>query len=326
VKLRVLSANDVTRLLPMRDCIEVMERALAAFARGEVVQPVRLMTHTADESGLLALMPAHVRGIGFGFKAVTVFHHNEARDLPSHQGLITLLDAETGTPLALMDGTRITAVRTAAVSAVATRHLARPDASVLAIFGTGVQARAHAEAIACVRDLRAIRIWGRRPEAADALAADLASSLAVEVFGLTDAPAALRGADIVVTATASPTPVLPADAVEAGAHVNAVGAYTATTRELPSELVARGRLFVDDRHAALSEAGDILLAIADGAIDASHVVGTLGEVVVGSVGGRTDPSEVTIFESLGLGLEDIAAAAHVYEAAVEAGAGVEVEI
>jgi ornithine cyclodeaminase len=325
MKLRILSGEDVTRLLPMRDCIEVMERALAALARGEVVQPVRLMMRTADESGLLALMPAHVGGIGIGFKAVTVFHGNDAVGLPSHQGLITLLDAETGTPLAIMDGTRITAMRTAAVSAVATRHLANPDASVLAIFGTGVQARAHAHAIACVRDLRAVRIWGRRPEQTDALAAELASDLPCEVFAVTDAADGVDGADIVVTATASPTPVLP-PAVAPGAHVNAVGAYTPTTRELPSELVAAGRLFVDDRTAALSEAGDILLAIADGAIDESHVVGTLGEVIVGSLPGRTDPSQITIFESLGLGLEDIAAAAHVFAAALDAGVGTEVEV
>jgi ornithine cyclodeaminase len=324
VKLRVLSANDVTRLLPMRDCIEVMERALAVFARGEVVQPVRLMTRTADESGVLALMPAHVGGIGFGFKAVTVFHGNDERGLPSHQGLITLIDAETGTPLALMDGTRITAMRTAAVSAVATRHLARTDASVATIIGTGVQARTHAEALACVRELSEIRIVGRRPDAAQQLAAELADRLPARAFD--DAAAALDGADIVATVTASPAPVFAPEAIAPGTHINAVGAYTATTREVPSETVAAARVFVDDRTAALSEAGDLLLAIADGAIDESHVVGTLGEVLIGQVQGRTDAQQITIFESLGLGLEDIAAASQVYGRALEDGIGTDVEI
>ncbi len=324
MKLRVLSADDITRLLPMRDCIEVMERALAAFARGEVVQPVRLMTRTADESGVLALMPAHVGGIGFGFKAVTVFHDNDARGLPSHQGVITLLDAETGTPVALMDGTRITAIRTAAVSAVATRHLARTDASVATIIGTGVQARAHAEALACVRELSEIRIVGRRPDAAQQLAAELADRLPARAFD--DAAAALDGADIVATVTASPAPVFAPEAIAPGTHINAVGAYTATTREVPSETVAAARVFVDDRTAALSEAGDLLLAIADGAIDESHVVGTLGEVLIGQVQGRTDAQQITIFESLGLGLEDIAAASHVCGRALEDGIGTDVDI
>jgi ornithine cyclodeaminase len=308
----------------MRECIEVMERALAAFARGEVVQPVRLMTRTADESGVLALMPAHVGGIGFGFKAVTVFHGNDERGLPSHQGLITLIDAETGTPLALMDGTRITAMRTAAVSAVATRHLARTDASVATIIGTGVQARTHAEALACVRELSEIRIVGRRPDAAQQLAAELADRLPARAFD--DAAAALDGADIVATVTASPAPVFAPEAIAPGTHINAVGAYTATTREVPSETVAAARVFVDDRTAALSEAGDLLLAIADGAIDESHVVGTLGEVLIGQVQGRTDAQQITIFESLGLGLEDIAAASQVYGRALEDGIGTDVEI
>ncbi len=324
MKLRVLGADDVTRLLPVRDCIDVMERALAAFARGEVVQPVRLTMHTTHDAGLLALMPAHVGSIGFGFKALTVFHDNDARGMPSHIGMVTLLDPETGVPLALMDGSRITAVRTAAVSAVATRHLARTDASVLAIIGTGVQARAHAEAMAAVRELSEIRIVGRRLDAAETLASDLAADLPARAFD--EVTAALDGADIVVTATTSATPVFEAGSIGPGTHINAVGAYTATTRELPAQTVAAGRLYVDDRTAALSEAGDILLAIADGAIDAGHVVGTLGEVIIGQIQGRADDQQVTIFESLGLGLEDIAAAAHVYAAALADGSGFEIEL
>ena len=324
MKIRVLSANDVVRLLPMRDCIEVMERALAQFARGEAVQPVRLSLPAADDKGILALMPAQLDGIGLGYKAVSVFHGNAALGLPTHMATIALHDPQTGAPIALMDGTRITEIRTAAVSAVATRHLSRTDASVLAIIGTGVQARAHARAIACFRQLSEVRIAGRRMEAAQALADELSSELPTRASR--DVREALDGADIVVTVTASPAPVFDAAHLPAGTHINAVGSSTPNARELPTATVAAARLFVDDTRAALAEAGDILLAIGEGAIDASHIAGTLGEVVIGQVAGRTDAAQITIFESLGLGLEDVAAASHVYAAALADGSGTEIEL
>ncbi len=323
MKIRVLRGDDVARLLPMRDCIEVMEGALARFARGEAVQPVRLQL-AADEAGILALMPALLTGIGLGYKAVSVFHGNVERGLPTHLATVALHDPATGMPIALMDGTRITEIRTAAVSAVATRYLSKTDASVLAIIGTGVQARAHARAIACVRELSEVRIVGRRPDAARALAAELAQEM--PAIAVDDVARALDGTDIVVTATASPTPVLEAAHVQSGVHLNAVGSSTPMARELPAATVASARLFVDDARAALVEAGDILLAIGDGAIDESHIAGTLGEVIIGQVPGRTDDAQITIFESLGLGLEDVAAAAHVYTAAVAGGIGTEVEL
>jgi ornithine cyclodeaminase len=223
-----------------------------------------------------------------------------------------------------MDGTRITEIRTAAVSAVATRHLSRTDASVLAIIGTGVQARAHARAIACVRQLSEVRIVGRRLEAAQELANELSSELPARAFD--NVGSALNGADIVATVTASPTPVFDAADIDAGAHINAVGSSTPAARELPAATVAAARLFVDDTRAALAEAGDILLAIAEGGIDAGHIAGTLGEVIIGQVAGRTDASQITVFESLGLGLEDVAAAAHVYTAALADGSGTEIEL
>ncbi len=324
VKIRILSADDVVRLLPIAECIEVMERALGQFARGEAVQPVRLSLPAADDKGILALMPAQLDGIGLGYKAVSVFHGNAALGLPTHMATIALHDPQTGAPVALMDGTRITEIRTAAVSAVATRHLSRTDASVLTIIGTGVQARAHARAIACVRQLSEVRIVGRRMEAAQALADELSPDLPTRAFG--DVRAALDGADIVATVTASPTPVFDAAHLAAGAHVNAVGSSTPAARELPSATVAAARLFVDDTRAALVEAGDILLAIGDGAIDAGHIAGTLGEVVIGQVDGRAGSSQITIFESLGLGLEDVVAASHVYAAALTDGSGIEIEL
>jgi ornithine cyclodeaminase len=324
VKIRILSGDDVRRLLPMRDCIEVMEDALGRFARGDVVQPVRHSLPTTDGAGILALMPAQVTDIGLGYKAVSIFNGNAALGLPTHMATIALHDPRTGAPIALMDGTSITEIRTAAVSAVATRHLARPDADVLTIIGTGVQARAHARAIACVRELAEVRIVGRRLEAAEALEDELDGELAVDAF--VEATAALKGADIVVTATASSTPLFEPDALAAGVHINAVGACTPKARELPAATVAASRLIVDDRDAALAEAGDILLAIADGVIDEGKIAGTLGEVVIGRLPGRTDATQTTIFESLGLGLEDVAAAAHVYARAVDENAGIEVDL
>jgi ornithine cyclodeaminase len=223
-----------------------------------------------------------------------------------------------------MDGTRITEIRTAAVSAVATRHLSTTDATVLTIFGMGVQARAHARAIACVRELSEVRIVGRRVDAAEALADALAAELPTRA--VPDVARALDGANIVVTATASPTPLFDASELPHGVHVNAVGSSTPNTRELPAATVAAARLFVDDTRAALVEAGDILLAIGEGAIDEGHIAGTLGEVIIGQVDGRSDGSQITIFESLGLGLEDVAAAAHVYAAALADGSGTEIEL
>lgn len=326
MKIRILSADDVARLLPMRDCIEVMEQALAKFARGEAVQPVRLSLSTTDGSGILALMPAQLTDIGLGYKAVTIFGGNAELGLPTHLATIALHDPQTGAPIALMDGTRITEVRTAAVSAVATRQLSQTDARVLTIIGTGVQARAHARAIVCVRELAEIRIVGRRRETAEAVAAELRDELDAPVVGGDSAAQALDGADVVVTATASSTPVFAAADLPAGTHINAVGACTPGARELPAATVAAARLFVDDRRAALAEAGDLLLAIADGAVDEGHIAGTLGEVIIGQKPGRTDDAQVTIFESLGLGVEDVAAAAHVYARAIDEGVGTDVEL
>lgn len=324
MKLRILTADDVTGLLPMRACIDAMEQALTKFARGEAVQPLRLQLAAADGAGILALMPAQLTGIGVGYKAVSVFHGNAERGLPTHLATIALHDPATGMPIALMDGTRITEIRTAAVSAVATRHLSRTDAHVLAIIGTGVQARAHARAVAQVRALTEIRIVGRRLGAARALAAELAHELPVTPFD--DVARALDGADVVVTVTASAAPVFDAADLQAGTHVNAVGSSTPTARELPAAALAASRLFVDDRRAALAEAGDILMAIADGAIYEGHIVGTLGEVIIGQAAGRTDDAQITIFESLGLGIEDVAAAAQVHAGALAAGIGSEVEL
>ncbi|HEU0237036.1 MAG TPA: ornithine cyclodeaminase family protein [Candidatus Limnocylindrales bacterium] len=326
---RILNGDDVRRLLPFDACIEVMERALRELADGEVEMPVRLVLNTRDGTGAVALMPASLaRSNLLGYKAVTVFPGTDPRIEPTHQAAVAVLDPGTGRMLGLVDGTSITEIRTAAVSAVATRHLARADSTVLAVIGAGAQAAAHAEAIGQVRPLAEIRIWSRHGSRAADLAARLAAnrSVSARVDAVSDVRDALAGADVVVTATSSHTPVVRREWLSPGTHVNAVGACIPVARELDSATVADARFIVDSRAAALREAGDLLLAIADGAVDEHHIAGELGDVLVGRVAGRARVDELTVFESLGLGVEDVAAAAHVFELAATDGIGSVVDL
>jgi ornithine cyclodeaminase len=241
-----------------------------------------------------------------GAKIVSVFRGNPARGLPTVTSIYVLSDYETGTPLAIMDGGYLTAIRTAAGSAVATRALARPDASMLGVFGTGVQAQFHVETIRRVRPLSRILVSGTTPEKATAFARWVTDTSGIEARSAT--PEETSAADIVAACTTSPTPVVIADQVRAGAHINAVGAFTPTTRELPSALMARARVYVDSRAGALSEAGDILLAAGEGAFAPESVAGELGEVLLGSVPGRTGPDEVSVYKSVGAAFLDAATA------------------
>jgi ornithine cyclodeaminase len=319
---RVISGAEVARLLPMDRCIEIMAEALAALARGEAVLPLRSLVWLPDRSGLLGLMPAHLGSPrALGLKVVSVFPGTHATGRDSHQGVVILFDPHDGRPLTIIDASSITAIRTAAVSGVATRLLARPDAGDLAILGSGVQARTHLEALRAVRPLRRVRIWSRTPERAERFArlAARPGGLAVEPVG--SAREAVLGADLVCTVTAAAEPVLLGEWLAPGAHVNAAGACFPAARELDTPAVVRSRLFVDRRESALNEAGDFLIPKREGAIGDEHIAGELGEVVIGRVPGRRSESEITLFKSLGLAVEDLAAAHHVHEQAVARGAG-----
>ncbi|HET9982839.1 MAG TPA: ornithine cyclodeaminase family protein [Longimicrobiales bacterium] len=322
----VLSEHDVRRFLPMAECIEVMAEALAEVARGNAVLPLRTVAWLPDRRGALATMPALLPGIGaLGAKVITVFPGNVGSELDSHQGAVLLFEPERGRLLAILDASTVTAIRTAAVSAVATRVLARGDADDLAILGSGVQARTHLEAILAVRPVRRVRVWSRTPERARRFAEDSAAAgVAVEVAA--SAEAAVAGASIVCTTTAATEPVLRGAWLAPGAHVNAVGSSVPAARELDSDAVARSRLYVDRRESTLSEAGDFLVPRREGRIDDAHIVAELGEVLTGQAGGRGSPDEVTLFKSLGLAVEDVAAARHVYEKALAAGGGTAVEL
>jgi ornithine cyclodeaminase/alanine dehydrogenase-like protein (mu-crystallin family) len=314
----VLSQRDIGELLSMRDCIGVMELALGALARGDAVVPLRTMMRLPGGTDIFALMPAYVPPV-MGAKIISVFHGNHGTRFDSHQGAVLLFDASNGSLQAVMDATAITAIRTAAVSAVSARLLARDDADDLAILGSGVQARKHLEAIPLVRNIKRIRIWSRNRANAEKLAGD-----SIEVCD--SAEAAVRDASIVCATTSATEPVLKGEWIAEGAHVIAVGAATRGAREVDTALVKKSRLFVDSRVSALTEPGDILIPLEEGEITPDHIVAELGEVVNGTRTGRESREEITFFKSLGLAVEDIAAAQYLHALAVRDSKGTHLEL
>jgi ornithine cyclodeaminase/alanine dehydrogenase-like protein (mu-crystallin family) len=323
----VLGHAEVVEALPMRECIDVMAAVLAAHARGELHQPLRTVARPPSSDGFMGLMPAHRSGERplFALKAVCIFPGNPARGLDAHQGTVTLFDGTTGEPAAILDASGITAIRTAAVSAVATRLLAVEDAARLAILGAGVQAAAHLEAMLAVRDIERVTIYSRTRARAERLARKAGGRVRIEVTD--SAERALRDAQVVVTATNAREPVLRREWLAAGAHVNAIGASAPTSRELDTATLAACALFADSRESVVNEAGDYQIAVREGAIAGpEHIRAELGEVLAGLRPGRTDPAELTVFRALGLAIEDLAAAEHAVDSARARGAGVEVRL
>jgi len=281
----------------MPDLIEAMERALIEFSAGRVQQPVRTVLEFGEHS-LFGLMPSYVPSLpALGAKLVTVCAGNTRRGLDTHQAIIVMLNPETGAAEAILDGRYITEARTAAVSAVSARQLARKDAQVLGILGSGVQARSHCEALRLVREFREVRAWSPNPGRLRQFATET-GALAVQ-----SAELVVRGADVVVTVTASPTPVIQSEWVGEGTHVIAVGSCVPWQRELDPALVERARLVVDSRAAALKEAGDVVMGIAEGRWTTAHIAAELGDLPV-----RQNEREITVFKSLGLAVEDLFAA------------------
>jgi len=318
----LLTEQDVRIVLSMPDLIEAMERALAGFSSREVAQPLRSVIEVGLQRAFVGVMPAFIpEPAALGTKVVSVFASNTAVGLPTHLATIVLLDPMTGELLSIMDGRFITEARTAAVSAVSVRHLAHRDASRLAIIGSGVQARSHLEAVALVRDLREVRVWSRSLDNRTAFAREMRSRVNAPVTVAASARDAVDGADLIVLATSSREPVVRSEWIADGAHVCAVGACRPDQREMDTALVGRGRIFVDSRTGALAEAGDIVIPMKAGVFDETRLAGELGEVVLGTVAGRTSASEVTVFKSLGMAVEDVAAAHLAYIKAVERGLG-----
>jgi ornithine cyclodeaminase/alanine dehydrogenase-like protein (mu-crystallin family) len=327
VRVVVLTAAEVAALLPMPVCIDAMAEALASLSRGEAHQPLRLVFRPPGAAGIMAFMPAYQGGSqpAFGLKAIGIFPGNADRQMDTHQGAVALFDGETGELRALMNGAAITAIRTAAVSALATRLLSREDAGDLALVGSGTQARTHLEALACVRSLRRVRVASRSPERARRFAEEMSASGKVLVEAMPSVEEAVRGADLVVLATDSAEPVVKREWISNGAHLNVVGASLPASREVDSATMVASRLFVDRRESTANEAGDYLIPLAEGAIGPDHIQGELGEVLTGVRTGRKSRDEITLFKSLGLAVEDLAAAAVVSERAFASGVGTWVE-
>ena len=320
----LLREEDVRAVLTMPDLIAAMRPALVEYSTGRAQQPLRTVLTIGDRQSFFASMPASLaEPSAAGSKLVTIFPSNHDRGLPSHLATIILLDPETGALMALLDGRYITEARTAAVSAVSADVLALPDAGVLAILGSGVQARSHLEALRCVRELREVRVWSPTEAHRAAFVRDMEPLAGVPIVAATSPASAVEGADLIVTATASTTALIGAGDVLAGAHICAVGACRPTHCELAASLVARARTFVDSRIGALAEAGDIVLAREEGAIGADHIAGELGELLAGTVAGRESREQVTLFKSLGMAVEDIAAAHLAWSRARAAGRGQE---
>jgi ornithine cyclodeaminase/alanine dehydrogenase-like protein (mu-crystallin family) len=316
----VLSEHDVRELLDMESCVEAMQEVLTSLARDELYQPLRSVARPPDAPGFIGLMPSHRGGPApaYALKEIVVTPDNPSRGLDAHQGAVLLHDGQTGELVAIMNASPVTEIRTAAVSAVATRALARPEAGRVAIIGAGVQARAHVDAMRAVLDDPEIRIWARRLEAAEELAGQAGATVAPS------ADAALFGAEVVCTTTSASEPVVERKWLATGAHVNAVGAF-GPNRELDNETMAGASLFVDRRESALNEGGDYGLAAADGAIGPDHIKAELGEVLAGMHSGREHDNELTVFKSYGIGVEDLAAADLVVRRARERGVGMEVD-
>jgi len=323
MKILILDTLQIRELLPMTECIELMADALTALARGEVFQPLRTIIRPPEARGLLGLMPAFRAGErgAFGMKAICVFPENPAKGKDAHQGAVVLFSRETGEMLALMNASEITAIRTAAVSAVATRLLAREDAHQLAIIGAGVQARTHLTALASVRPITHARIACRNVEHAEELAREMQTQFSFPIEPVRTNEEAVRGADLIVTATSSLEPVINREWISPGAHINAIGTHSPNSREIDGATMGAARIFTDRRESALNEAGDYLLAAKEGLVTPESILGEIGEILIGAKPGRTSENEITLFKSLGLAIEDVATANYLYNKAQAQNAG-----
>lgn len=326
MELRILSGRDVADLLPMEACIALMGRTMAAVSEGRARFPPRAVIPAAP-GGFMAWMPGALdEPACFGVKLLSLFPGNPAAGLSSHLGLVALFEPEHGRPVALLDAAELTAIRTAAVSGLATGLLARADAGDLAILGAGEQAASHLAAMLAVRPVRRVRLWSRTGANARAFAEAQAAKHGVAIEVASSAREAVAAADLICTVTASREPVLSGAWIAPGAHLNVVGASRPDASEIDTEAVVRARYFVDCRASTEREAGDWLRAREAGAVGPEHIAGEIGEVVNGTRPGRKSDQEITLFRSLGVAAEDLAAAAFVLEAARARGVGQTVEI
>ncbi len=325
--MRIITHSQVRNLLPMRDCINAVTEALSDLARGAGVQPLRSGFQLPNREGVMAWMPgALASGKPFGVKILSIFENAVEQGLDSHQGGVMIFDPNSGRPLALLEAGAVTAVRTAAVSAIATDSLALPDASILAILGSGIQARSHLEAMLAVRPVTEVRVWSRTPENARGFADEQSALHGLPVQVAPDVAKAVEGADVICTTTGAREPIVEGQMLCEGMHLNVVGSSVPTCQEIDTSAVARSSYFTDRRESLANEAGEYINAVREGVMHAKDPVPELGEVLTAAHPGRESASEITIFRSLGLAVEDLASAQLVFERAVERDVGVSVDL
>jgi ornithine cyclodeaminase/alanine dehydrogenase-like protein (mu-crystallin family) len=312
MSVEVIDAQRVKALLPMQECIDVMAQAMAAASNAGVTMPPRTFVPVDEQGSVFALMPAVAGTLeGYGAKLLSLTPSNSAQGLPIIRGQFLLFERHTGAPVAVIDAASLTAIRTAAASGLATRLLARPDARSCGIFGTGVQAATHLEAMCAVRPVERIHVWGRNFDKAVAWAEQQAGLTGRPITASQD-PAEVASCDLVCTVTAAREPILEGAWVQPGTHINLVGSHTLTTREADSALIARSKVYVDLMESMRNEAGDLMIPIQEGAVRPDHVRGEIGRVVTGELAGRTGSDEITLYKSLGIAAQDLYAAWHVY--------------
>ena len=325
--IRILSRQDVRQALPMRQAIEAVKRAFAQLSTGQANVPLRVALDVPRHNGVTLFMPGYLSSDDqMAVKIVSVFNDNPSQGLPLIHALVIVVDATTGSPAAVMDGTYLTALRTGAASGAATDLLARPDAHTAAVFGAGAQGRTQLEAVCAVRPIHEAWVYDVAPRQAAAYAEEMSQRLSLPVRVAETPAQAVCQADVICTATTATSPVFADADVPPGTHVNAVGAYTPHMQEVPPETVLRARVVIDHRESSLAEAGDLLIPIEQGLMTEDHIYAELGEIAAGSKPGRASPDEITLFKSVGVAVQDVAAAGAVLEAARELGLGTEVAL
>lgn len=326
-QLKVLSAKQIRAAASMENIIEAMELAFMELSTGNPEMPIRAHISIAEPEGTALFMPSYMKVSGMiGVKTVTLFEGNRKHNLPYIQGMVSLFDGVNGTPRAVLDGTTITSLRTGAASGLATRLLSRRNSRICAIFGAGVQGRTQLEAVCAVRDIREVYVYDTLPAAAKRFAKEMGEELGIKTVVAKSSREAVQKADIICCASIAGTPVFDDRDLVAGVHINAVGSYKPHVQEVPEEMVLRSRLYVDHRESALEETGDLIIPIAKGVFTEAHIIAEIGEVAAGTALGRGSDSEITFFKTVGVALQDLAAATVILKKADELGIGTMVEL
>jgi len=326
-QLRILSGKQIRSAIEMKDIIQAMELAFVELSTGNPEMPIRAHISIKEPEGTALFMPSYMKASEMiGIKTVTLFEDNRKNNLPYIQGMVSLFDGNNGTPRAVLDGMTITALRTGAASGLATRLLSRKDSTICTIFGGGVQGRTQLEAVCAVRDIKKAVIFDALPIAAEKFAKEMGEQLGIEIVVAKTSKEAVKDADIICCASIAETPVFDDQDLPAGVHINAVGSYKPHVQEVPEEMVLRSRLYVDHRESALEETGDLIIPIEKGLLTEDHIVAEIGEVAAGKAPGRISDSEITFFKTVGVAVQDLAAATVVLQRAEELGVGSLVEL